>query len=105
MMKTAAERIRARAKKEANIKDPDLGFGWRIDIQPTTKVERIGGDDDDDDDMEKKKKTAQKVPAKRQRSGTKKAYSSRHQNPVVTDTLGTFLVEEKSQAFGATVRC
>lgn len=86
MMKAGAERIRARAKKETDIRDADLGFGWRIDIKPATKVKRIvdeeaEGEEDaavsvkgkeSDKKKKGKKRVSKKVPAKRKRGGKKK---------------------------------
>ena len=54
MMQAGARRIRSCAKKESNMKDPDLGYGWRIDLKVRNKVERVEEDDEED----------AKVPAK-----------------------------------------
>ena len=83
MMKTAAERVRSRVKKEPNITDPDLRFGWRVDIQPATSVQRVEeaedmvasfGEREREDERAKKQKKASKakVPAKRKHSRQKK---------------------------------
>ena len=80
MMKAGAERIRARARKEANIKEPKLGFGWRIDIRPATEVKRAmeveGGEAivilPEEKEKGKKKKTSKKIPAKRKHGGQKR---------------------------------
>ena len=85
MMKAGAERIRARARKETNIKEPNLGFGWRIDIFPVTEVKRVteveGGEaivilPEEEEKGKKRKKASRKVLAKRKRSGRKKAWPS-----------------------------
>lgn len=86
MMETAAKRIRARAKKESGLKDPDLGFGWRIDLRLENKVETNEEEDASEglDEMllakqkekerkakakakKKKKKSKAKTPMKRKR--------------------------------------
>ena len=41
MMEAAAKRIQARAKKEGDLKDPDLGFGWWVDLMLENEVEMI----------------------------------------------------------------
>ena len=73
MMVDAAKRIRARAKKESDLKDADLGSGWRIDLKLENKVEvnRKVSTSDKDTEKEKKKKKKKKskgkMPAKRKR--------------------------------------
>jgi hypothetical protein len=83
MMKLGADRIRARAKKETNLEDPALGFGWRIDIRPATKALRVeeGGENDDDTEIVvkekgKRKAASKRVPAKRKHYGRKKVLPS-----------------------------
>jgi hypothetical protein len=56
MMEAGAKRIRARAKRESNLKDADLASGWRIDLQVLNKVERIRDKDDEDEDEPSNKK-------------------------------------------------
>ncbi|KAF9653508.1 hypothetical protein BDM02DRAFT_3265237, partial [Thelephora ganbajun] len=84
LMKTAAKRIRDRAKKESNLKDADLGFRWRIDLRVTNKVKRIKEEGEEDEDTAesekgkekektKKKKRSKNVPAKRKHGGQKKS--------------------------------
>jgi hypothetical protein len=88
MMAAAARRIRARAKKESNLEDPDLSHGWRIDLKVRNKVERIEEEEDEEDAMvpakgkekektkKRKKRSKEKVPKKRKRGGQKKAFLS-----------------------------
>ena len=49
MMRAGARRIRNRVKKESNVKDPDLGCGWRIDLKLRNKVERVDEEEDEED--------------------------------------------------------
>jgi hypothetical protein len=61
MMVVAAKRIRDQAKREPGLKDPDLGSGWRIDLDLKNEVE-INEDGSGEDEaasvkeMEKKEK-------------------------------------------------
>ena len=41
MMEAGAKRIRNRAKKESNLKEPNYGSGWRIDIKILNYVPRL----------------------------------------------------------------
>ena len=81
MMEAAAKRIRSRAKKEANLKDADLGSGWRIDLKVLNNVQRVEEPEDDEDEMvstkgkEKKKKSKGKAPKRRKRGEHKKVFS------------------------------
>ena len=87
MMRAGARRIRSRAKKGSNVEDPDLSFGWRIDLKVRNKVERIEEEDGEEDvtvpakrrGKEKKKAKAKKrskakAPTKQKRGGQKKAF-------------------------------
>ena len=63
MMQVGARQIWSHAKKESNVKDPDLGYGWWIDLKVRNKVERV--EDDDEEDM--------KVPAKQKAKAKKRS--------------------------------
>jgi len=102
MMGAGARRIRTRAKKESGVKDPDLGYGWRIDLKVRNKVERIEEEEDEEDVTvpargkekervkKKKKRSKAKVPTKRKRSGQKKAFPSADHIPITTDIRYVF---------------
>lgn len=85
-MEAAAKRIRARAKKESGLKDPDLGSGWRIDLQLENKVQMIEKEINSDEDeiavvkekekeKKRKRKSKGKAPMKRKRGKQKKVTS------------------------------
>lgn len=87
MMEAAAKRIQARAKKEGDLKDPDLGFGWRVDLMLENEVEMIQEEDGNSYDEvalakeekkgagKKKKKLKGKIHIKRKRGGRTKVKS------------------------------
>ena len=64
------------------MKDPDLGYGWQIDLKVRNKVERVEEDDEEDAKVpakakakaKAKKRLKMKVPKKQKRSGQKKAF-------------------------------
>ncbi|KAF9785386.1 hypothetical protein BJ322DRAFT_1108826 [Thelephora terrestris] len=107
MMKTAAERIRARARKEADIKDPDLAFGWCIELKLRNKVKRLredgeGGRDDaiiitkerkEEKGKKRKKKSKEKASAKENRAKQKKAFRF-HRN-LIPCSFGYFWSQKK----------
>lgn len=76
MMVAAAKRIRARAKREADLKDPDLGSGWRIDLKLENKVQVVekehGSDEDEEASVREKAEGKGKGKGKkRRRKGAK----------------------------------
>ena len=106
MMDAGAKRIRARAKKESNLKDPDFSHGWRIYLKVRNKVQRIEEEADEEDatalvggkerekTKKKKKKKSKKVTTKRKHGRQNKAF------PVLTVilsqlTLGMFLASKE----------
>ncbi|KAF9778370.1 hypothetical protein BJ322DRAFT_1025084 [Thelephora terrestris] len=101
MMEAGAKRIRARAKRESNLKDADLASGWRIDLQVLNKVERIRDKDDEDEgELSKEKKVkakAKKKPkkkssaVKRKRGAPKKSRKKAKQvrDPDLTPSAGS----------------
>ena len=116
MMETAAKRIRARAKKECGLKDPDLGFGWRIDLRLENEVETISEGEDGGDENEiapaaekekkrkvktkgkKEKKSKGKTSKKRKRSqGTKVCCPPIIYNPTTADTCENFQPRKKAR--------
>jgi hypothetical protein len=79
MMEMGAKRIRDRAKKESNLKDPDLAHGWRIDLKVRNKVDRIEEEEEEEDTAVakgKEKEKSTKKLGKRKRGERKKALTS-----------------------------
>lgn len=79
MMGAAARRIRARAKKEGDIKDIDLGSGWRIDLRLENEVETVEKECSSDDgeevltkEREKKGKKGKGKAEKKKSKGKKR---------------------------------
>ena len=83
MMEAAAKRIRAWARKESGLKDPDLGSGWWIDLKLENSVDVIKEQWPNNEQWEeslkeaekgkkKKKKSKGKVLGKQKRGGPKK---------------------------------
>ena len=94
MMETAAKRIRARAKKESGLKDPDLGFGWRIDLQLENEVAMVsasegsGGEGETALAMEKEKKRKGKGRKKEKKKPKGKTSRKRkHSQPTKVRTV------------------
>ena len=72
MMKAAAKKIRARAKREGDLKDADLGFGWRIDLMLENQVEVVSEEEDGGDNNEvTTKEREKKVKKGKGKKGTK----------------------------------
>ena len=109
MVKAGAKRIRDRAQKESNIKDPDLASGWRIDLEVMNEVQRIEDEDDKEEveveaggkkEKEKSKKKGSKAKGtKRQkRNEQKKVTTSPDQRLVIVTDMRFIFSPEKSRS-------
>ena len=97
MMKAGAEWVRVQAKKEANLKDPDLGSGWWIDINPTTNVQWVE-EVAEEEDMAKEKKMVRKIPTKQKQKKGKKVHIPFANQPYYNQCDGSSVAPEASQA-------
>jgi hypothetical protein len=116
MMVAAAKRIRDRAKREPDLKDPDLGSGWRIDLDLENEVEMNedgSGEDEaasatEKEKKEEKKKGKGKVREQKKRpKGKKRKYRERakvRRAPIIwillSLTLQMFSATKESKKIG-----
>jgi len=93
MMEAGAKQIWACAKRESNLKDPNLALGWRIDLRVLNKVQRKGPEEGDEGEVEllKKKKEKEKAKAKAKKKKLKGKVSTVKQKCGGPKKVSTFL--------------